>query len=107
MIPNNISKEAVLSALEAIKNNGIPESRHSDQYFLLHDNFLYPPKYVLTISNKFVNGKELESTEFSGGPESNEFLENLGFIVVRKPSELEGQKWLAVTTPENWQIAYG
>lgn len=104
MIPQNISKEAVLSSLEEIKKNGIPESRHSDKYFLLHDNFLYPPKYVLTIANKFVNSKELDSTEFSGGSESNEFLEKLGFTLVRKPSDLPGQKWLAVVTPENWEI---
>jgi hypothetical protein len=104
MIPEKISKEAVLSALEEIQVNGIPESRHSDKYFLLHNNLFYPPKYVLTIANKFVSSKELDSTEFSGGAESNEFLEKLGFTLVRKPNDLPGQKWLAVVSPENWEI---
>ena len=104
MIPENISKESVLNALDDIRKDGIPQDRHSDKYYLLHDSFLYPPKYVLTIANKFVNSKELDSTEFSGGPESNEFLEKLGFTLVRKPSDLSGQKWLAVVTPENWEI---
>jgi hypothetical protein len=65
MIPDNISKESVFDAIGDINKNGIPENRHSDKYFLLYDNFLYPPKYVLSIANKFVNGKELDSIGFS------------------------------------------
>jgi len=94
MIPDNITRDSVLSAIEEIKKNGIPQNRRAENYFLIYDNFIYPPKYILSISNKFVNGKELDSigfsrgAGFSGGAETNGFLERLGFSLVRKPSEL-------------------
>ena len=49
------------------------------------------------MANRFANGKELDSSEFSGGEIANSFLQNRGFRVVNKPSVLPGQKWLIVT----------
>ena len=67
MIPDNISKDNILNALEEIHKEGIPDNRQSEKYLLLHNDFFYPPKYVISIANRFANGKELDSSEFSGG----------------------------------------
>jgi MoxR-like ATPase/predicted RNA-binding protein len=45
----------------------------------------------------------LDPSEFSGGIETNNYLEALGFEVVKKPIMEEGQKWLAVASDENWK----
>ncbi|MHA1918482.1 MAG: hypothetical protein ACTSWX_01955, partial [Promethearchaeota archaeon] len=42
----------------------------------------YPPKYVISLANKFVNGKELSPSLFNGGKESNDYLSKLGFRIV-------------------------
>jgi len=94
----------MLTAIDNINNNGIPENRHSNKYFVIYNDFLYPPKYLVSKANQYANSVELDSTEFSGGNETNNFLSKLGFEIVKKPISLikEGQKWLAVASPENW-----
>jgi len=81
MIPQNIKKEYILKALEEIDRTGVPEGRSSRKFVLGHEGKRYPPKYVLSLANKYANGKELDSEEFSGGTESNSFLGNLGFDI--------------------------
>jgi MoxR-like ATPase/predicted RNA-binding protein len=104
MIPNSISKEHILHAIEEINKDGIPEKRQSERYFLEYNDFLYPPKYVISIANRFANNKELDSKEFTGGEESNSFLQDRGFRLLNKPSVQPGQKWLIVTSQENWKV---
>lgn len=82
MIAINIKKEDVLKALEWINQHGVPKSRESRKYHLKYESRLYPPKYVISIANKFATGKELEADKFYGGSESNTFLTKLGFEVV-------------------------
>ena len=86
MISENIKKTDILKALKEITRNGVPNNRKSRKYHLRHDGKNYPPKYVLSIANKFATGKELLPSEFHGGPESNDLLKKLGFKIV------EGQK---------------
>lgn len=81
MIDKNITKENVLKAISEIDINGIPSNRKSTKYHLIFNDKFYPPKYVLSIANKHVNGKELEPNEFGGGDETNNFLINLGFKI--------------------------
>ena len=82
MIPRNISTDSVLKSIAHIEQNGIPKERHSVKWSLKHEDQLYPPKYVISIANMFENGEELVPEKFSGGPETNQFLENLGFEIV-------------------------
>jgi predicted RNA-binding protein len=89
--------------MEEVDEKGIPYNRQSEMYFLLHNNFLYPPKYILSIANLYANNVELDPPPFSGGIETNNYLEALGFQLVRKSIMEEGQKWLAVTSEENWK----
>lgn len=49
----------------------------------------YPPKYIISIANKYVNGKELDPEEFSGGVEANQFLKSLVFNIVK----LSSKRW--------------
>lgn len=81
MIPKNISRSAVLKAIEEIEKNGVPRGRESRKYNLTYKNRKYPPKYIVSLANKYVNGAEFDSSEFSGGQETNDFLTNLGFSI--------------------------
>ena len=82
MIPKNISREHVLRAIEEAKRIGIPEGRGSKKFLMEINGDYYPPKYVISLANKYANGDELNPSEFSGGTESNAFLRALGFQIV-------------------------
>lgn len=81
-IPNNITKNHVLQALEEIDQVGVDPRRQSTKFDLYHNNKRYPPKEVLRIANRLANGYEL--VRFSGGDETNNFLIKLGFTIVLK-----------------------
>jgi len=83
MIPSNIEKEHVIKALREIDSNGIPDIRNSRRFVLFFNGRQYPPKYVLSLANKFANGEELNPSSFGGGRETNNFLKILGFDIVR------------------------
>ena len=82
MIPKNINHQAILDAIQYIDENGIPQNRLSRTYKLVYDGRRYPPKYLISVANKMVNGKELEPFEFGGGAETNDFLRRLGFEII-------------------------
>jgi len=82
MIPKNIKLEHILKAIEEIKRNGIPKGKNSRKFFLEFNGNYYPPKYVISLANKYANGEELDPEEFSGGEETNTFLKELGFNIV-------------------------
>ncbi len=82
MIPKNITCSEILNAIHQIDQEGIPKARLSRTYSIKYNNKYYPPKYVISIANKMINGFELKSDEFGGGTETNSFLEKLGFEIV-------------------------
>ncbi|HEC61146.1 MAG TPA: hypothetical protein ENI27_02700 [bacterium] len=82
MIPKNIGKEHVIKAIDEIQRIGFPKNRSSIKYSLKHNGRYYPPKYVVCLANKYINGKMLEPFELEGGSETNGFLEKLGFKIV-------------------------
>lgn len=84
MIPRNIIREHVIKALEEIDASTIPPDRESTKFALVFEGRLYPPKYVISSANKFVNGEELNPSAFSGGQETNNFLRRLGFDIEEK-----------------------
>lgn len=81
-IPQNITKVHLLQAIKLIDKDGVPARRKSTGYDVLYEGKLYPPKYVLAIANTLVNNEELR--DFSGGKESNHFLEQRGFKILSK-----------------------
>jgi hypothetical protein len=86
MIPKNINKEHIISAINEIDKNGIRKGRHSSTYDVLFNKKLYPPKLLISLANKYVNGTELDHNTFSGGPgkEAFKLLESLDFYIVEK-----------------------
>jgi len=85
MIPKNIDQDHILKAIREIDKNGIPEGRKSRKFQLFYNGKYHPPKYVISLANRYANGMELEPSEFSGGQETNSFLKKLGFKVVEFP----------------------
>jgi hypothetical protein len=58
MVPDNILKEHILSAIEEIERDGVHSGRQSSTYDLKYKGQLYPPKYVISLANKYANGEE-------------------------------------------------
>ena len=81
MIPSNIEREHIIKAIQEIDSNGIPPGRESRKFCLNFEGKQYPPKYVLSLANRFANDEELDPAEFSGGQETNNFLKRLGFDI--------------------------
>ena len=88
MIPENIKKEHILKAIEKIERARIPKGRSSKKFILEYRGKHYPSKYVISLASKYVSRKELDSSEFSGGQETNNFLKRLGFDIVETSSSL-------------------
>jgi 5-methylcytosine-specific restriction protein B len=84
LIPQNIESKHIIQAIEEIKNSKIPTRRDSTRFYISYKGEYYPPKLVLSIANKLVNGKELESSEFSGEDGTNDFLKKRGFEVIEE-----------------------
>jgi len=87
MIPININKSHILAAIEEISRNGTPTMHQSKTYALLFEGQQYPPKYVISLANRYANGVALDSSTFSGGLETNAFLSRLGFYIEHKGTQ--------------------
>ena len=86
MIPLNIGRKHIIKAVQEIDSNGIPPGRESRKFCLIFEGKRYPPKYVLSLANRFANDEELDPSEFSGGQEANNFLRRLGFDIAATSS---------------------
>lgn len=84
MIPNNITRDSILEAIKYVEKQGIPKERNSKLYKLSYNDKHYPPKYILSIANFIANGKELPPYDFKGGKETNNFLKERGFDIVKR-----------------------
>lgn len=98
MIPGNIKEEHVKKALMEIDKQGVPKGRASRKFILEFDGKKYPPKYVLSLANKYANGIFLDSEVFGGGNETNQFLKSLGFQIFEKnQTEAEEHKSIKIS----------
>lgn len=88
-IPKNISKEHIEKAIEELRNYEIPLNRLSERYFLKFGDIEYPPKYTITIANKFANGEEWPSENFQA-IEAKTYLKKLGFTIIDIKSDKIG-----------------
>jgi len=101
MIPSNITCDHVIKALNEIDAGTIPPGRYSKKFVLVFKGKRYPPKYVISLANKFSNWEELNPPEFSGGQETNKFLKGLGFDIEEITSSRTKDK---SKTPQNEAI---
>lgn len=81
MIPKEITRHHILKAIKEVNTGGIPKGRNSKKFALEFNGNYYPPKYIISLANKYANGKELSSQKFGGGSESNNFLKSLQFKI--------------------------
>lgn len=95
-IPSNITKEHIIEAINAISMENIPENRHSKEYFLVYDNNKLPPKYVLSIANKYANKIELDSSKFNAVEAKNYFIK-MGFEIVTNVNDKHTNFWIEKT----------
>ncbi len=92
MIPRNISRRDIIKAVEEIRREGIPEQRKSTKYTLVFEREIFPPKYVISIANRYANGEDLPASTFSGGTETNFYLSRLGFEIIELKPDMSGLK---------------
>ena len=84
MIPVKITEEHVIKALEWINDNGVIPNRKSKRYHLVYEGIHYPPKYVISVANRYANGEELPPSDFDIH-EAKRYLDKLGFEVIYEP----------------------
>ena len=84
MIPKNITRDNILNAIQEINKDSIPKGRDSKKFKLDYKGRSYPPKYIISLANKYANGEELDPSDFGGGQETNGYLERLGFQIIGK-----------------------
>jgi hypothetical protein len=84
-LPHNVARMHVQLALDYIDKNGVPPRRRATKFALRANDRSYPPKYVICIAYRSVEGNvsgaEWPPGNFGGGPEANNFLIARGFEI--------------------------
>ena len=84
-IPQNISREHIIQAIEEIKKVRWPPRNNSTTYDLFYEGERYPPKIVVMYANKYANGELFDVSQFSGGEDTtNKFFRARGFEILPK-----------------------
>lgn len=83
-IPESIKKKHIEEACDAVIQGQeiIPTRRKSTDHCMVFQGIHFPPKFVISLAAKYANEKELPASQFSGGPETNNFLLQRSFDVV-------------------------
>ena len=106
-IPGNITREHFLQALAEIDQNGVPPKAQSSTYDLVHDGQKYPPKYALSLANKYANGTALDRASFQSGFDKASFkkIEDCGFEIQEKEPAVynSGNAILLTWNPKNFE----
>lgn len=88
MIPEGIRRELILGAMQRIDREGVPPGRDGWKFEVRHEGRVYPPKLLISFACEAAFGRELPSGAFSGGAETNGFLQGMGFTVARKGGDV-------------------
>ena len=87
-IPDNITLENIQNGIEEVLNSEIPPMRKQRNYSLITEaGQELPPKYVVSIANKYANGHELDFKEFNA-VEAKQILEKFKFNVIKKGNRM-------------------
>jgi len=100
-IPEGLNHQHVQSALEWLTTNDLPNGfGERTDWVVVHNGLWIPPKAVIGVAVRELNGQLLPAKDFSGGEgpgQANYVLRNLGFEVIRR--EIQGivvdpiQRW--------------
>ncbi|ASJ00332.1 AAA family ATPase [Thermococcus gorgonarius] len=85
-IPDGITREHVLKAIDEINREGVPPKHQAQNTFLVVEGKKYPVKYVVLKAAK-VAGVDLSIKEFTT-LEAKNYLKRLGFNIVREEWKL-------------------
>ncbi|MCD4679893.1 MAG: hypothetical protein K8S00_05850 [Bacteroidales bacterium] len=99
-IPKNITKEDILKAINLITVSDIPHNRLSKEYYLKYGEKTLPPKFVISIANKFANSIELDSNLFNA-IEAKNFLKKMNFIIKTNNKKEIPKYWIEKTIVKN------
>jgi len=91
-IPDNITADHIRQAARWINDHGIPPNRKSKIYDVIVDNYPYPPKYIISVANKFANQEELPPYKFTA-QEALRYLEKRGFKIKEKKNFSSSPEW--------------
>lgn len=102
-IPISIDSSHVIKAMREMDEQTprYPKWREGRVYELRHKGKVYPPKYLVSLSNKYANGMELHG--FKGGRQTNNFLIARGFTVWNKNT---GKRIYTVAEGEDYASEY-
>ena len=101
MIPKGFQHHHFISAIKEIDRDGVPRARESRRYDLLVNRKKYPPKYVISIAGKYLDGKELPFTNFNAVTAKDYFIRN-GYRILDRT---DGKK-LSFLQTENWESRF-
>lgn len=89
-LPDNITREHILKAIQQINEKGIPNHYQSSTYDLIYEGLRYPPKLVFSNANYIANGLKLNHKQFHGGADTECFkiLRSCGFEIISKEMSL-------------------
>jgi 5-methylcytosine-specific restriction protein B len=109
-LPDNITRDNILKAIEKIDAGETAQLAPSTKYDLIFNGKRYPPKEVIRIANALAGNQPNEVESFSGGTESNTYLQKRGFEIRLKDEETgaifkEGNKMAeAQPRPSNAEV---
>lgn len=82
-IPLNITEADIHKAVQETDLSSIPPRRFYTKYYLVVDGKKYPPKYILSLANKYANGQELNLDGFTT-QQAVAYFNKLGFQVEKR-----------------------
>ena len=91
MIPKGFQHAHFLKAASEIDKKGVPASRQSKRYDLLLNGIKYPPKYMISIANKFLSGKEFPSDDFNA-VETKDYFIRRGYRIIDRKTGVKKSK---------------
>lgn len=86
MIPEGLTDKHIKLAASEIDRNGVPAQRKSRHYDLFIDGHKYPPKYIISLANRYSSGQELSSENFNA-VEAKNYFQNRGYKIIDRRSE--------------------
>lgn len=101
-IPQNITREHIIKAIEEIKTIRWPPRNNSTTYDLFFEGERYPPKIVVMYANKYANGELFDVSKFSGGEDTtNKFFRARGFEILPKKMPVTPFRYIDPALSEN------
>ena len=90
MLPEGLTEKHIELAAKEIDRRGVPRQRRSHHYDLVLNGRKYPPKYVISLANRYATGVEYSFENFNA-VEAKNYFENNGYIIIdRRLESIQG-----------------